>query len=56
MALELKKSVAELLATTSSRELTEWGQFFEWREQQQAEEREFNAKVARAESYVREGK
>jgi hypothetical protein len=54
--LELKKSVAELLATTSSQELTEWGQFFEWREQRQTEEREFSAKVAAAERYVNEGK
>jgi hypothetical protein len=54
--LELKKTVAELLATTSSIELTEWAQFFEWREERQAEDREFKEKVARAEKYVNEGK
>jgi hypothetical protein len=43
------------LETTSSRELTEWAQFFEWRDARQAEERQWQSEVVKAERYVKDG-
>jgi hypothetical protein len=48
--------VAELLASISSQELTEWGLFFEWREARREEDQQWRAEVAKAERYVNEGK
>jgi len=36
--------------------LTEWGQFFEWREARQEEERQWQRELKKAERYVNEGK
>jgi hypothetical protein len=45
-----------LLATISSSELTEWGLYFEWKDERDREDREFQRKVGEAESWVKGGR
>lgn len=49
------KTVAELLATISSQELTEWAKYFEWKADHDEHEREFQKQAAAAERWVKEG-
>lgn len=48
-------TVRELLARMSSDELTEWRQFFRWRDAQRTYQADFDAKVSAADAWVRGG-
>lgn len=49
-------TVGQLLASISSAELTEWSEYFAWKAARDEERQQWEAEVAKAERFVKEGR